>query len=428
VKENSIKVQILRGMRDILPDETGKWQNVEDAARSVFARYGYSEIRTPILEDKNIFERSIGSSTDIVQKEMYSLTDRGGRIMALRPEGTASIARAYVEHNLASKEGFVKLFYMGPMFRGERPQAGRQRQFHQIGVEAIGSQNPHVDVEVISLLMRFFESLKLKGFKLSINNLGCFKDRAKIRESLKDVLKKDVSQLCDDCKGRLERNPLRVLDCKVEGCRQVIREIPDVLSKHICEDCRTHFDTVKKGLSSLKIPFELDSKMVRGLDYYTRTGFEVTHPSLGSQDAIGAGGRYDSLIKDFGGPEIGACGFAIGVERLIMVMDGLKIDIAEKKNTPFIYIATLGKDSYNKGFEILDSLRREGINADIDYEEKSLKAQMRLADKRNAAFVLIIGDEELKTSQVLLRNMKTKGQESVKIDALIKELKERIRA
>jgi len=423
VKEKPIKIQILRGMKDILPKEALKWQYVENAAKTIFSTYGYKEIRTPALEDRNLFERSIGGSTDIVQKEMYVLSDRGGRDMALRPEGTAPIARAYTEHNLAKKEGFVKFFYMGPMFRGERPQAGRQRQFHQIGIEAIGSGSSYIDVEVISLLVRFLEALKLKDFKLKINNLGCFADRAKIKEELKGILKKEVSRLCEDCKNRISRNPLRILDCKNEECRQVTREIPDIFGKHICQGCKNHFEEVKRGLKSLSIPFELDSKMVRGLDYYTRTGFEVTHPALGSKDAIGAGGRYDSLIKDFGGPDVGACGFALGTERLIMAIDSLNTKPWQKKDKFFVYIATLGDLSFKKGFELLDAVRYAGINSDIDYEAKSLKAQMRAADRKDADMTLIIGDEELKRSKVILRDMKTKEQKDVNITEVVQTLK-----
>lgn len=423
MKEKPLKVQILRGMQDILPQEAEKWQYVEEAAKAVFSVYGYKEIRVPILEDRGIFERSIGNTTDIVQKEMYVLTDRGGRDMALRPEGTASIARAYVEHNIAKKEGFVKLFYTGPMFRGERPQAGRQRQFHQIGVEAIGSGSPYVDVEVIAVFIKLLEALKLKGFKLQINNLGCFKDRSKIKEDLRTLLKKEASRLCKDCKGRVVKNPLRVLDCKNDECKQVTREIPNAFSQHLCQDCRNHFEEVKEGLSSLKIPFELDPKMVRGLDYYTRTGFEVTHKALGSKDAIGAGGRYDRLIKDFGGPDVGACGFALGTERLLMAIEGSGAEPWKKKKTPFVYIATLGETSFKKGFELMDALRGAGINSDTDYENKSLKAQMRIADRKGADFVLIIGNEELKASKVLLRNMKDKSQKSVNITKVVQELK-----
>jgi len=429
MKKTPIKVQILRGMKDIMPNEAVKWQYVEECAKSIFSAYEYSQIRTPLLEDKVIFEKGIGNTTDIVQKEMYTLADRGGRAMALRPEGTASIVRAYVEHNLSSKEGFVKLFYIGPMFRGERPQAGRQRQFHQIGVEAIGSLNPYVDVEVISLLMRFLKTLGIKDLKLNINNLGCFKDRTKIKENLKNILKKEVARLCEDCKARLLKNPLRVLDCKNESCRRLTKELPDIFGKYICQDCRSHFDEVKKGLNSLKIPFELNPKMVRGLDYYTRTGFEVTCAGLGSQDAVAAGGRYDTLVGDFGGPgNIGACGFALGTERLLMAMDASGAKPWKAKETPSVYIATLGQASYEKGFQLLDTLRNAGIKSDIDYEKKSLKAQMRRADKKKAKFVLIIGEEELKQNKVLLRAMETKKQEAVKIEKIVEKLERSIHA
>ena len=423
MKEKPLKIQILRGMKDILPDEAVKWRYVENAALSLFSAYGYKEIRTPVMEERSLFERSIGSATDIVQKEMYVLTDRGGRDIALRPEGTASIARAYIEHNLAIKEGFVKLFYMGPMFRGERPQAGRQRQFHQIGAEAVGSASPYVDVEIISLLVRLLEALKLKDFKLHINNLGCFKDRVKIKDELREILKREVSRLCDDCKERIIKNPLRVLDCKNESCGQLTRELPNTFGKHMCQDCRAHFEKVKEALCALKIPFQIDPKMVRGLDYYTRTGFEVTHPALGSKDAIGAGGRYDSLVADFGGPETGACGFALGTERLLMAMENSGAKPSGQKRQHPVYIATLGEASFKKGFELLDLFRKSDIHSDIDYEGKSLKAQMRTADKKGAEFVIIIGDEELKKSKVLLRDMKSQKQKPLEISKITKELK-----
>ena len=414
-----MKFKALRGMNDILPDEIGLWQRIEEAARKIFGSFGYSEIRTPAMESTQVFTRSIGEATDIVQKEMYSFKDRGKRDISLRPEGTAPIVRAYIEHGLQVKAGFGKFYYIGPMFRAERPQAGRQRQFHQVGVEAIGSYNPYLDAEVIGLMKSFFDEIGLKGFKIKINSLGCKKDKADFNKLLKKELKADVKALCEDCKLRYEKNILRIFDCKNPNCKSIVRRLPSILD-HLCEECAGHFDKVKEGLDLIGVEYEVDPRIVRGLDYYTRTAFEVTHSALGAQDAIGAGGRYDNLVKDFDGPEMGACGFALGTERIITALG----EGAEKAASGLdVYVATIGEAAYKKGFEIVADLRKNGLATDLDYEEKSLKGQLRRADKCGVRFVVIIGEDEINKGKAAVRDMKTKQQKEVEFGDLVNSLK-----
>ena len=413
-------VKALRGMKDILPEETGAWQYVEDKARSTFELYGYKEIRTPALEETALFVKSIGEGTDIIRKEMYTFKDKGKRKISLRPEGTAPVVRAYLENNLDKIGGLVKLYYTGPMFRSERPQAGRSRQFHQIGVEAIGSLNPHLDVDVISLMKVYFDSIGLADYTIKLNSLGCGKDKSALKKELKRNLGSQTNRLCKDCRIRYKKNILRVFDCKVESCKALLREAPNMMD-FLCTDCAGHFQEVKSALDLLGVKYKIDPYIVRGLDYYTRTTFEVTHPSLGAQDAIGAGGRYDNLVKELGGPKMGACGFALGQDRLITAL-ALKKEPASLD----IYIATVGQESYEKGFQLLNQLRKDGISSEIDYEYKSLKAQMRVANKLKAKFVAILGEDELHKGIIALRDMSSGQQEEVRIEDFMEELKKRI--
>ena len=410
------KINSLRGMRDILPPEVYLWQFVEKAARETLESFGYEEIRTPILEETALFQRGIGEGTDIVNKEMYTFTDKGGRSVTLRPEGTAPIVRSYIENNLSAGEDLVKLYYIGPMFRSERPQKGRSRQFYQIGVEAIGSANPYVDVEAILAMAALFAKLKLDDFKVKICSLGCTQDKEKFAKELKEYLKPESSRLCDDCKVRVEKNVLRVLDCKVETCKIALQNSPKA-KDFLCPACAGNYKKVKDMLSSYGINFQEDSGLVRGLDYYTSTVFEVTHSSLGSQDAIAAGGRYDNLIEDFGGKKTGAFGFAIGIERLLLALSS-KGNVKTDKAGTDIYIAATGEDVYPEAFKTAMALRQMGISCEIDFQGRSLKAQMRQANKKSAAFTAIFGDEELKKSEVVLRDMKTAEQRNVKLSDL----------
>lgn len=411
-------IKRLKGMRDILPDEIGTWQYIEDTARTLFETFGYREIRTPILEETSLFIKSIGETTDIVQKEMYTFKDKGGRRISLRPEGTAPIVRSYIENNLDKADPLFKLYYIGGMFRTERPQAGRQRQFYQIGVEVIGSENFYIDVEVIYLMKAYFDKLGLADYTIKINTLGCPKDKKSIKKELSKFLSKQINQLCKDCKVRFKKNILRIFDCKVEGCKAVLRSAPKIID-NICPHCHSHFESVKNTLELLKVPYTIDPYIVRGLDYYTKTTFEVTHPNLGSQDAIAAGGRYDNLVHETGGPRVGACGFALGQDRLIMALGPLKRVGASLD----LYIACLGQEPYKQGFKFCNELRLNNISAEIDYLNKSLKAQMRQANKRCAKYVSILGEDELEKGIIILRNMSNGQQREIKISNFIDEAK-----
>jgi histidyl-tRNA synthetase len=403
------QIKSLRGTKDLLPKEAGLWTFLEKKARGVLVSFGYGEIRTPVMEDSSLFVRSLGQGTDIVEKQMFTFLDRGERSITLRPEATASVVRAYLENNLENEIGFAKLFYMGPMFRAERPQAGRMRQFHQIGVEAIGSYSPYLDAEVIALLAALLNSFNVTNYEIKVNSLGCSKDKAALSDGLRQAIGGRLNAFCDDCKVRYEKNILRVLDCKNDACKNEIKKIFKGTEEYLCTDCASHFDTVKKTLDFLKINYRIEPYLVRGLDYYTKTTFEVSHKKLGAQDAIGAGGRYDNLIEGLGGQPKGACGFAIGIERTVMALN----EAPELDGGLKIYLATMGEDAYKVAFSVAMALREQGISAEMDFEGKSLKAQMRAADRLGAKYVAIIGEDELKNHSITLRNMATKEQVAI---------------
>lgn len=426
-----MKYRSIKGTADILPWPRGSselHQAMESISRNIFHKFGYREIRTPIIEEKSLFVKSIGEETDIVTKEMFSFKDRGDREIVLRPEGTAPIARAYLEANLHKTDTFQKFYYIAPMFRAERPQAGRMRQFSQVGAEAIGSGLPEIDAEIIRLLTALLDAMKIKGYKIRINNLGCKEDKANLSKALREILAEEKNVLCGDCKKRLKANPLRVLDCKNESCRSVVRGAFKSV-KFLCGKCGEHFNKVLICLDSLGIKYDPDPYIVRGLDYYTQTVFEVTHPELGSQDALGAGGRYDNLISDMGGPGLGAAGFALGVERMLIVA-AKQGAFAYSDDKKVVYIATMGERAKKKGFELTDLLRRDTwekkVSFDMDYENKSLKAQMREANRLGAKLALIIGDDEVSKGEALLRDMVTKEQQGVKFDDVVKTIKGKI--
>jgi len=416
------KITSLRGMRDILPPEVYSWQFIEKTAREVFESFGYEEIRTPILEETALFQRGIGEGTDIVNKEMYTFTDKGGRSVTMRPEGTAPIVRSYIENNLGVDGQMVKLYYIGPMFRSERPQKGRSRQFYQVGVEAIGSTSPYADAEAMLAMATFFARLGLDDFKVKLCSLGCSGDKEKFTAALRKYLKPESSRLCDDCKVRVEKNVLRVLDCKVESCKTLLVDSPKT-KDFLCSSCAENYKKVKDLLSSYGIDFREDAGLVRGLDYYTSTVFEVTHQALGSQDAIAAGGRYDNLIADFGGKKNGAFGFAVGIDRLLLALSSKGSLKAPGKNKTDLYIATTGEDVYEEAFKNAVALRQKGVSCEIDLQGRSLKAQMRNANKRDATYVAIFGSEELKKNEVVLKDMKTSEQRNIKISDLAKVVK-----
>jgi histidyl-tRNA synthetase len=415
-------IQLIRGFKDILPGEVELWQAVEKVARELLEDFGFKEIRIPIMERTALFARSIGEDTDIVEKEMYTFPDRKGDLITLRPEATASIVRAYIQHRLHAKDPVQKFYTIGPMFRRERPQKGRYRQFYQINAEIFGVASGLADVQLIYLLVTLFARLKVSDVIVHINSLGCPKCRSKFKAALSEFLAFVSDQLCANCKRRKDRNPLRVLDCKVPDCRAAMADAPSIID-YLDAECKADFDEVQRMLQKLKIPFVVDKNLVRGLDYYARTTFEIQTESLGAQNAVAGGGRYDGLVSELGGPDIPATGFAIGFDRLTE-LTGLKADQFHRK--PDIFMAALGEKSRLLAFEWLCALGDEGINAELDFTSKSLKSQMKRADRLKAGHVLIIGDDELKKGEAILRNMGTKEQSSIPLESLVETIKKRI--
>ncbi len=410
-------IKRITGTKDILPEEVSWWQAIENTARSILSVYNYLEIRPPLIEEAALFNRSLGESTEIVRKQMF-LIKKERDTYALRPEGTASVVRAYLENSLDKTKGFLKLYYLGPMFRMERPQKGRLRQFHHLGVEVIGGHDAAVDTEVIALADALLAAFSITDYKIEINSLGCTKDKAKLVAVLGKSLKDKTAKLCADCRRRLETNILRVLDCKNEACIEVIKTLK-LGDAHLCADCAGHFKGVKKGLDALGIKYAVNPRLVRGLDYYTSTVFEIIHDRLGAQDALGAGGRYDNLVKELGGPDTGAMGFAFGIERLFLVSDS-KLQAPSPK---LVYLISLGEEAKAEGLKLLNLLRKAGIPADTDYTGKSLKGALRQANDLGARYVLIIGEDELKKGVVTLKDMESGAQRELKAEDLIKELK-----
>ena len=415
-------IQLIRGFKDILPGEVELWQAIETAARQILEDFGFKEIRIPIMERTELFARSIGEDTDIVEKEMYTFADRKGDLITLRPEATASIVRAYIQHRLHAKDPYQKFYTIGPMFRRERPQKGRYRQFYQINAEIFGVQSGLADVQLIFLLVTLFSRLQVPDVKAHINSLGCPKCRPKFKAALSEFLEAVSDKLCADCLRRKDRNPLRVLDCKVPACREAMVEAPAILD-HLCSECTEDFAEVKSMLEKLGVPFVIDKNLVRGLDYYARTTFEIQTESLGAQNAVAGGGRYDGLVGELGGPDIPATGFAIGFDRLTE-LTGLAASQFYRK--PDIFVAALGDKSRLLAFEWICAFGDEGIRAEMDFSGKSLKSQMKRADRLEAGHVLIVGDDELEKGEAILRNMETKDQVSVPLDGLVKAIKEKI--
>ena len=413
-----MKIHTIKGFVDVLPGEVEAWQSVEAEARRVFAAYHFAEIRIPILEKTELFSRSIGEATDIVEKEMYTFPDRDSTQITLRPEGTAGVVRAYIQSEMYKIEPVRKLYYMGPMFRRERPQKGRLRQFHQIGAEALGRNDPLIDAEILLLLGDFFNAVKLGELSLQLNSLGDSTCRPGYREKLLGFLRQKKNLLCANCQRRMERNPLRVLDCKEPGCLAATKDAPSILDS-LCAPCDEHFATVQRLLTECGVSFRLNSRMVRGLDYYCRTAFEWTTTLLGSQSAVAAGGRYDNLIRELGGPPIAGVGFAIGVERLTMLLL-----MQERTATagPTLFVVWVGDRARDWAFPVVHRLRQKGISVEMEGEARSLKSQMGRADKLKAVSVLIVGEDELAKGKVILRDMATKRQEEIDVDYIEAEL------
>ena len=402
-----------RGTKDILPNQACNWQWLENKIRELCELYGYEEIRTPTFEHTELFQRGIGEGTDVVDKEMYTFTDRGDRSITLRPENTASVVRAYLQNKLYANAGLVKLFYIGSMFRYDRPQAGRLREFHQFGVEALGEKNPAVDAEIILLAWEFLKGLGLDDLKLKINTVGCPACRPIYRRKLTEYFTEEADELCADCRRRLEKNPLRILDCKVDGLKDFMDDAPKI-ETCLCDDCREHFNAVKKFLTAAGVEFVIDNRLVRGLDYYTKTAFEIQYAPLGAQSAVAGGGRYDGLIREIGGTDTPAVGFAAGLERILLAleMQGL-LPAQDKKITAFVVAS--GSEAETYAFKLLTDLRRKNISATMDFGKKSMKAQMKSAAKSGAKFALIIGDDEVATSTVTIKNLETAAQEKIPV-------------
>ena len=409
-----------RGTKDILPDTVGHWTYVEEKIRKICKHYGFHELRTPIFEHTELFQRGIGEGTDVVDKEMYTFTDRGSRSITLRPENTASAVRAYLQNKLYGDNSLVKLFYMGSMFRYDRPQAGRMREFHQFGVESIGAESPLSDAEIIMLAVDFLQSLGMKDLSLSLNSVGCPRCRPKYREALKAYFREHLGELCRDCNDRFGRSPLRILDCKIDADKPFMAGAPKI-TDCLCDECKDHFERVKKLLTEAGIDFVLDPRLVRGLDYYTKTAFEIKYLPLGAQSAVAGGGRYDGLIEEMGGKPTPAVGFATGLERVLLALEKQNL-LPENTPAEDAFVVALGDVAKESAFCLLAKLRRAGLTASMDFAGRSMKAQMKQANKMHARFALILGEDEVKEGTVMMKDMVASKQEKVPLAEIIETI------
>lgn len=410
-----------RGTNDIYGKDSQNWQYIEQTAREVCEKFGFKEIRTPTFEHTELFLRSVGDTTDVVEKQMYTFTDKGERSITLRPEVTASCARAFLERNLYANPMPEKLYYIAPCFRYEKPQAGRLREFHQFGTEVFGSDKPCVDAEIISLAHIFLKTLGLKNLELNINSIGCPECRKKYNKILKEYFYEHTDELCDTCKSRLERNPLRILDCKSPICSEIAKNAP-MLIDHICPECKEHFEKVKEYLDNMEIEYKINPKIVRGLDYYTKTVFEFVSNDIGAQSTVCGGGRYDGLIEQLGGDKISGIGFGLGIERLILTMQNQNITFPEEKRIS-IYVATIGENADMYAENLVYKLRAGNISAEKDRMGKSLKAQMKYANKIGAKYTVVLGDDEIAQQKFKLKNMDDGSETEVDTDKLFEILK-----
>jgi len=410
-------IHAVRGTYDVLPGDIEIWHAVEARIRKVFHSYGFNEIRTPILESTELFVRGVGEETDVVSKEMYTFTDRDGGSLSLRPEGTAPVIRAYIEHQLQNEARMMKLYYLAPMFRRERPQKGRYRQHVQAGAEVLSStDNPAIEAEVIEMLLYFFGEVGIPDLDVMVNSIGHSGCRGPFLQNLKQEIASRADRLCDDCRRRGETNPLRVFDCKVPSCQPAIDELPTITA-HLCEECRTHFEKFQSYLKTRGVTYRVNPRLVRGFDYYLRTTFEITSGSLGAQNTVAGGGRYDGLFQDLGGPASSGFGFGMGMERLILSIPNPKALVPDY--SPEYFLAPLGDSAFDYATLLASRLRAKGKRVYLDFDGRSLKSQMRLADKLQAKGVLIIGDEELKSGTLVLRDMATKEQRNVREEDLV---------
>jgi histidyl-tRNA synthetase len=415
-------IRLVKGFHDILPDETPKWSFIVETARTTLERFGFREIIPPIMEKTELFQRGIGEVTDIVEKEMYTFDDRGGESLSLRPEATAGILRSVAEHSLLRKDSLLKVYAIGPMFRRERPSKGRFRQFFQVDAEVLGDDSPYADAETIAAAHAVMTNIGAGGLIMEINSVGCRECRAGFRSVLRTFLDPYLEELCGDCRRRYHTNPLRILDCKVPRCSEIALTAP-LITDSLDDSCKSHFESVRRALDILKIPYRFDPRMVRGLDYYTRTAFEIVHEELGRSKAVGGGGRYDDLLGELGGPDVSGIGFAIGLERLAL---GIPDDDPRFSRHTDVFVAIVGESSREEGFRLVHELRSAGIGTEARYSGASLKSQMKVADKICARYVIMVGDEELTRREVTVRNMKSKEQTSVVMESLVSHLKARL--
>lgn len=414
---------MVKGTRDLLPPDTSLWQRVESEAQRIFAAYHYGEIRTPILEETALFARGVGTETDIVMKEMYTFRDRDEESLTLRPEATASVVRAYIEHSLYNQGGIQKLYYIGPMFRRERPQKGRYRQFYQIGAEVLGAQNPMVDVEVLEMLVLFLERVGIREYQLLVNSVGCAQCRSTYLEVLRQALQDVKATMCEDCQRRADTNPLRVLDCKVEADQPIIEKLPKIID-HLDPACRAHFDRVTSGLQARGLAYQVTPRLVRGLDYYTRTTFEITSGALGAQNALVGGGRYDGLSEMLGGPPTPGIGFSIGQDRLILAVQAAAV--LKPENALAAYVVWMGEPALAPAAHLVRTLRAESLNVEIDYDPQKIKKSMGIANKLEARFAIIIGEGELASGKYQVKNMATGEQVELEPAAIAEYVRQKL--
>ncbi len=399
-----------RGTEDILPNDSKIWRLIENTAHEICAKYGYKEIRTPVFEDTSLFSRGVGDTTDVVQKEMYTFNDKGGRSITLRPEGTASLVRSYIENSLYANPQPTKLYYLISCYRYEKPQSGRLREFHQFGLECFGSDSSATDAEIITLAFEFFKTLGVKDLSLNLNSIGCEKCKPKYNEELKKYFSSHIDKLCDTCKDRLEKNPMRIIDCKSPVCQEVCADAPRMID-YLCEDCDSHFNQLTSYLDKLNIKYTIDPNIVRGLDYYTRTVFEITSDALGAQSTVCGGGRYNGLVEELGGKPTPGMGFAMGIERLILILKSQGIELGESLG-PNIFVASIGDNASLTAQKLVYDLRNKGLWAERDLCDRSVKAQMKYANKLGACYSIVIGDDEVLNNKASLKNMGT-GEETV---------------
>jgi histidyl-tRNA synthetase len=409
-------LQAPKGTRDVVPQESYKWQYIEGLAREICERYGFAEVRTPVFEHTELFLRGVGDTTDIVQKEMYTFEDKGGRSITLKPEGTAGVVRLFVEHKLFSDAQPTKMYYLNcPVFRYEKPQAGRLREHHQFGIELFGAQKASADAECIGVALELFRRVGVRDLAVHINSIGCPKCRPNYHAALKEYLHGHIGELCETCKERLEKNPLRVLDCKEDACRRITAEAPIILD-YLCDECSSHMAELKACLNAMGVEYSVDPYIVRGLDYYTRTVFEIISTHIGSQGTVCGGGRYDGLVEEIGGPSLPAVGFGLGLERLLLVAENQGIVIPAPRSCD-VYVAAMGDEARLKGFALAFALRGVGLRAECDHVGRSFKAQFKYADKLGARYVAVLGEDELSSNSIKLKNMATGDERQVSLDA-----------